>query len=167
MKLINQKGIDLLTKLCNEAAQQYVNITGLTDHSNNIKIGIAKNAIASKKLSFYFRIKKIPFVERHNEITDWYTITIDYSQLENLLPADCFTEERVWRSFNRIFPCREMDQQHLSNTIHYLEILINDGRINESKQQDYLDRLKESVIPELEERFNGEILPYVKRFDWG
>jgi hypothetical protein len=82
------------------------------------------------------------------------------------IPKEYLTERRVWFGADKMFFCDQMDHQHLSNCIGYLDILLQLGRISKEKSQDYIKKLETNIAPEIDERFNGEILPYKPAFDW-
>lgn len=84
--------------------------------------------------------------------------------------VDKFDNEdvRCWCPPNSqtFFLCSEMEHSHLSNCIHFYEILFSLGRLTENDSQNYLQSLEENIVPELSQRFNSEILPYTPKFDW-
>ena len=59
-----------------------------------------------------------------------------------------------------------MDHQRLSNCVGLLELYLKAGKISKDQGDDYLMHLTESIVPELNERFGGEILPYKPFYDW-
>lgn len=93
-------------------------------------------------------------------------VTLTQEDLSKILPKEYFTEKRIWFAADKMFLCSEMEHSHLSNCIGYLELLLKLDKITPDKAKDYMKKLEESIIPELEERFNGEILPYTPKFDW-
>lgn len=93
--------------------------------------------------------------------------TVIHEHLPRLIDKDFFTEERIWMGAGeKIFLCKEMSKQHLSNTVHYCKILITLGKLDEDKFNHYMEKLQESVVPELQDRFEGDILDYVPFYDW-
>jgi len=94
------------------------------------------------------------------------TLTLSQEDLGKILPKEYFIERRVWFGADKMFFCSEMEHQHLSNTMGYLELILELGKITKPKAEEYLKKIQETIIPELEERFNGEILPYKPQFDW-
>jgi len=59
-----------------------------------------------------------------------------------------------------------MDHQRLSNTIGLLGLYLETNRISRPDADDYMKSLEESIVPELKERFDGEVLEYKPYFDW-
>lgn len=86
----------------------------------------------------------------------------------NLIGKVDMSEERVWLSAKgqKATPTSEMDQQRLSNCIGLMEIYLKADRLTKSQGEDYLTHLTESIIPELNERYKGELLPYTPHFPW-
>lgn len=147
MKIITKKGIE-------EFCKQY-------------KAKLAKGNVLAPYLAFY-----IPSMEFLNKLIwkcrdkklDYYIqdhiITLKQDALQKIISAEYFEEKRIWAGKDQYFLCEKMEHQHLSNTIGYLEILLTLGKINKKGSEDYMEKLQTSIVPELEERFNGEILPY-------
>lgn len=79
-----------------------------------------------------------------------------------------FIEERVWLSQSNTIATltKDMDHQRLSNTIGLLDLFLTANRIAKDNADDYLKRLEEAILPELTERFAGEVLPYKPHYDW-
>lgn len=59
-----------------------------------------------------------------------------------------------------------MEHQRLSNCINLLDILLSKGEIAQSEADNYMKELNEVIVPELERRFAGELLPYVPYYQW-
>lgn len=78
------------------------------------------------------------------------------------------SEERVWLSAKGkvATPTSEMDQQRLSNCVGLLEVYLKAGKISKPEAEDYLAKLNESILPELNERYSGDLLPYKPFFSW-
>ena len=93
-------------------------------------------------------------------------ISLSQEVLSKILSSKFFEEKRIWASKDQYSLCGEMTQQHLSNTLGYLELMLKKGRISKKNSEDYLYKLQESIVPELEERFNGEILDYIPYYEW-
>lgn len=104
---------------------------------------------------------KVPYTRGN----DKRTLVLKQSKLDGIVDM---IEERVWLSKSNTLatPTSEMDQQRLSNAVHLLEVYLKAEKITKLQGEDYLARLSESIIPELNERFNGELLPYKPFFDW-
>ena len=93
-------------------------------------------------------------------------VSLSQEDLSKFLPKEHFTDKRVWFAADKMFLCSDMEHQHLSNTIGYLDLLLKLDKITPDKAKDYMKKIEESIVPELVERFNGEILPYKPKFDW-
>ena len=93
------------------------------------------------------------------------TLKIKQSNLDGKVKM---SEERVWLSAKGkvATPTSEMDQQRLSNCVGLLEIYLKAGKISKPEAEDYLAKLSESILPELNERFNGDLLPYKPYYSW-
>lgn len=93
------------------------------------------------------------------------TCLVKQSKLEGIVEM---AEQRVWLSAKgqRATLTAEMDHQRLSNAIGLLELMLKKGKLSKEQGNDYLLKLNESIVPELEERFKGELLPYCPYFGW-
>ena len=153
MKLITKKGI---TQLCEKYNAKLAKGNHLTPY---IELYIEDKDDANKAV-WSFR----------NNNADYHLsgsmFTIRQEQLQKFLPESWFEEVRVWLGQDLYYLCSKMDHQHLSNCIGYLDLLLQLNKISKEKSTDYMARLSESIIPELEERFGGELLPYKPKFEW-
>jgi len=120
-----------------------------------------KNTAALNKIIWACRDKQLEYNILNEEV-----VTISQEVLTGLLPSSCFEEKRVWKGKDQYFLCSEMDHQRLSNCVGLLDLMLKKGKINKKKSEDYLSKLYESIVPELEERFNGEILDYIPYYEW-
>ena len=93
------------------------------------------------------------------------TILIKQSDLLDLVPT---ADERVWLSAKKqkATPVAELDHQRISNIVGLLELMLKKGRISKIDADNYMVAMNESIIPELNERFNGEILKYKPFYAW-
>jgi hypothetical protein len=128
-------------------------------HSYRLRFYI-EDAINVKRAINDMRMKHIQYELYEN------MVTLTQEDLSKLLPKEFFEEKRVWFGGDKMHLCCEMQHQHLSNTVNLLEILLKKGKISQTKAQDYMKKLEESILPELQERFNGEILPYKIHYKW-
>ena len=44
--------------------------------------------------------------------------------------------------------------------------MLRKGKITKKNSENYLRNLNESIVPELNERFNGEVLEYIPYYEW-
>lgn len=153
MKLITKKGID-------EFCKKY-------------KAKLSQGSPTTPHLQFHFPhiddINKVIWDCRDNKAnyhSNNGSITFEQKELVKILPETCFEDKRVWAGRQQFYLCEKMDHQHLSNTIGYLEVLLTLKRISKKDSEDYMSKLAESIVPELEERFKGEILPYKPYFPY-
>ena|ERR1035437_8106127 len=93
--------------------------------------------------------------------------TFDFLKFEILqtelvkLFADKYLEKgRFWHTRDKIFKCNQMSQQQLSNCVNYLEIALSLNKMSASSAEEYLDDLNNSIVLELEERFDSEVLDF-------
>ncbi len=148
MNIITKKGIKEFEKIYDSKLVQgdplkfYLTFKPLTEE-------------AKSKIIWACRDKRVDYNLLGSEV-----ITISQDALYQILPSSCFEDKRCWKGKDQIFICSEMKQSHLSNILGYLEILLTLNKISKKNSEDYMEKLQESIIPELEERFNGEILPY-------
>ncbi len=93
------------------------------------------------------------------------TIYIKQINLDGKIPM---VEERVWLTNKGEVAVltKEMDHQRLSNCVHLFELFLKAGKLSKSQGDEYLLRLAEGVVPELDERFKGDILAYKPHFPW-
>lgn len=152
MKLITEKGIahvekDLGLNCTNDRLSLSLKFTGT--EANDIKN-------ASHKLSDH-GISAI--------ITEKY-IVIKQSELE--AHYNEFVEERVWLSQRGEIATltKDMNHQRLSNCVGLLDLFLTTNSISKDDAADYIKHLDNSIVPELSERFGGELLPYKPHFDW-
>jgi len=151
MKIVSQKGLEYLKKSYN-----IKNISGylkpyviiLCDED---MVKEFRDLLIDHEVSYTF---------------DFTRFEIHQKELIKLFSDKLLEEGRYWYTQNKIFKCNEMNQQHLSNCVNYLEILLTLGKISEEGIKNYMLSLEESIIPELEERFEGEILDYVPFADY-
>lgn len=153
MKIINKQGLNFFEKKYNSK------LAFGNEKTYRIRFYIERGNDLNKLIND-MRGKKIQYGLHEN------VITLTQEDLSKILPKEYFTEKRVWFAADKMFFCNEMKHSHLSNCIGYLELLLKLDKISEAKAKDYMKKLEESVIPEIEERFNGEILPYKPKFDW-
>jgi len=109
------------------------------------------NAMREKSIDYELRSGILELTQEH---------------LVKLIPVEYFTEKRVWFGADKMYFCSEMEHSHLSNIVGYLDLLMQLNRISQEKAKNYIKKLETNIIPELEERFDGEILPYKAIFDW-
>ena len=153
MKLITKKGIESFCKLYNAKVGQGNNLTPYLQF-------VFLDAEGLNKVIWKCRDKDTTYYANNG------SITFEQKELSKIVPADWCTEERVWFTKNKIYLTSKMEHSHLSNTFHYLEILLTLGKINKKDSENYIQSLQESIVPELEERFKGEILEYVPYYDY-
>ncbi len=75
---------------------------------------------------------------------------------------------RLW-FFNKkknFMLCSKMEHQHLSNTIHLFEMFCTLNKLSKQDSDNYLEDLKNNVLPEIDDRFKGEVLDYKPHYDW-
>jgi len=153
MKIITKNGIDMFNKTFNTKLIQ----------------GKVDTVYLSFRVSSPETIKKIVWACRDKQV-EYYlqeeVITLKQKELLKLLPENCSEEKRIWKGKDKLYICSEMDQQHLSNILFYLEILLTLGKINKKDSENYLIKVQEVIIPELEERFNGETLEYKPHYEY-
>lgn len=112
------------------------------------------------KIIWACRDKKVDYFLQHN------CFTLSQEALYQLLPSANFEEIRAWKSKDAITPCCKMDQQRLSNCVGYSEMMLVLGKMSQKNANNYMEKLAESIIPELEERFNGEVLDYIPYYEF-
>ena len=154
MKIITDNGIKLIEKdsNCKLVSSDKLNKT--------LKFWF-EDSVKQKEFHYLLKTSGVKYSSDAN-IT-----MVNHEELERLLIKEMFTEERVWfGAGGKIYLCKDCDQQHISNSIHYCEILVTLGKLDQNKFDDYMSKLQESMIPELEERFGGELLDYVPFYDW-
>lgn len=94
-------------------------------------------------------------------------LLIGQPELLKLIDTKYFVDERVWPTTGgQLIPTKDMDHQRLSNCIGLLNLLLEAGKIDKESADIYLERLEDSVVPELNDRFNSELLPYQPYFEW-
>lgn len=54
----------------------------------------------------------------------------------------------------------------LSNCVGLLDLFLKAEKLTKEQGEDYIRHLLESIVPELNERFNGDLLPYAPYFQW-
>lgn len=93
------------------------------------------------------------------------TLILKQSKLEGKVDM---SEERVWVTGKGLIaePTSEMSHQRISNVLGYLDLMLKKGKISKDNADDYLRKVSESIVPEINERFKGEILPYAPKFQW-
>ena len=146
---------------------------GISEFCKKYKAKLIQGSVTTPHLQFHFPslddINKVIWDCRDKKI-NYYSnngsITFEQKELVKLLPKECSEEKRVWAGRQQFYLCEKMDHQHLSNCVGYLEILLVLKRISKKDSEDYMSKLAESVVPELEERFKGEILPYKPHFPY-
>jgi len=153
MKIINKQGLKFFEKKYNSK------LAFGNEKSFRIRFYIEKGDDLNKLIND-MRGKRIQYGLHEN------VITLTQEDLSKLVPKEHFTEKRIWFAADKMFLCEEMEQQHLSNILHMLEILLKKGKISQSKAKDYMRKIEEAITPELEERFKGEILPYKSHYKW-
>jgi hypothetical protein len=87
-----------------------------------------------------------------------------YGELIDTIEVNAWDQGNI--DATKVVLCSEMDHQRLSNIIGLLEILFAKGRINEKRGNYYLSQIENNIVPELEARFGGEVLPYVPFYEW-
>jgi hypothetical protein len=117
---------------------------------NAVKINFNKLSIEYKSFSQY---------NNHHIYTK-------LDQLSKLVPPRYWQEERAWKAGNKYIPTKNMEHQHLSNSVHLLELLIQNNKLTQEASEEYMENLQSSVVPELKERFNGELLSYIPYYSW-
>lgn len=155
MQLITEKGIELL-----ESSLPHSRVSS-DRYSTQIKIFF-------DSLIHLFEAKAICEDKDIKVKLEGKNMLVNQDDISKLIDnKEAFVEERVWGfSKNKLMPTNAMDHQHLSNCVGLLEVLITKDKISKQDADNYLIQLKESIIPELEERFNGKILPYKPYYDW-
>lgn len=96
------------------------------------------------------------------------TLLVNQTECQKLLDVTkYFKDERVWPTTGgQLIPTSEMDHQRLSNCCGLLGLLLEKGKIDKEAADVYLARLEDSIVPELQERFGGDVLPYQPYFEW-
>lgn len=115
-----------------------------------------------------FKDGEVKLKEAGIKITRGFTKRTFKVKQSDLVGKVDMSEERVWLSNKnlRATLTSEMDHQRLSNCVGLLEIYLKTEKITKEQGDDYLLRLNESIIPELNERYKGELLPYKPFFPW-
>lgn len=119
-----------------------------------------ENSNDLNKIIWACRDKKVDYYLQHN------CFTLTQEALYQLLPSKYFEEIRAWKGKDKIFICSKMDHQRLSNCVGLLVLMLKKGIISKKNSENYLKNLHESIVPELNERFNGEILEYIPYYEW-
>lgn len=157
MKLFNQKGID------------YIESTwgcSILSDPLQLKVKMFFTSISELQAS---RKSFVP-TGIHAEIEGNYLLISQfdlYNCFSEEQQKEFFSEERVWPSAKgELVPTKEMDHQRLSNCVRLLEVLLEKGKIDKESADKYIERLEDSVVPELAERFEGDVLDYQPYYEW-
>lgn len=153
MKLINDSGIECLEELLSCRIHSLVTDINLRCQFDDINSALeAKKKLNTLGISFRLESNTIYEIKQEN--------------LVEKLPNKYFTEERVWKTPRYLNLCSEMEHQHLSNCVHIGEMLIALERLTKEQATKYILDLQENILPELEERFQGKVLPFKAQFKW-
>lgn len=154
MKVITKQGIDTFNKTFDtKLAQGKVDSLYLAFRASSPE--------AVKKIIWKCRDRRAEYDLQHETI-----LVLHQKELKKILPEECFEDVRAWVGKDNITPVSKMDHQRLSNCVGYLEMLLVLNKISQKNSLDYMKKLQESVVPELDERFNGVILPYVPFYEF-
>ena len=159
MKILNKKGLRLIETKFDRGTVISNDVSAI------VKISFPTLPILQKGMEL-LKNNKIKFdVLGTSQISFEQTEAFKLFHEEEL--KECTSEERVWRSAGGLLVyTNTMDQQRLSNCVGLLEVLLSKGKISKEDSEIYLENLKSSVMPELEERFAGVILSYVPHYEW-
>lgn len=152
MKLITDKGL--------QKVEKDLGLNCTNDRFSLILKFIGTEAADLKNAASYLNNQGISAT-----VTDKY-IAIKQSELQAFYPE--FVEERVWFSQKGtiVTLTKDMDHQRLSNCVGLLDLFLTTNSISKEDAADYIMHLNDSIVPELAERFKGELLPYKPHFDW-
>jgi hypothetical protein len=119
-----------------------------------VKLSSAKKVLTEKQIPYHIGLRN--------------TLELKLESLYSLLGDEFFEEVRVWNTPKNklVTPTSTMDHQRLSNCVHLLELFLETGRLSVDEGNDYLGKLTDAIIPEIEERFSGDLLPYKPFFSW-
>lgn len=125
----------------------------------------------NKQHQFFFPKSKLNTVKnillgKFSYKTEGQSIVVSYPSYEKYLQVDCFDEIRGWSSKDCKWRASEMEQQHLSNCLGYFELVVELNKISTENANNYLKALQTDILPEIQERFNGEVLPYTPFYDF-
>jgi len=154
MKIITSKGIKEFEKLFN---------CKMT-HGSTLHLNLTFKPNTEKDLNdiiWKWRGKRLFY-----DLLGGEFITLTQESISHFIPHDLFEEKRVWRNREKYTLCSEMDHQRLSNCVGLLEVMLVLNRITQDNANHYMESLANSIVPELEERFNGEVLDYVPYYEW-
>lgn len=153
MKVITEKGIQQLENELNAM---------VTNDNTDFKLKLLFTSLLDLKTTVeLFVAKEIEFVKENK-----YLI-VSQVELLKLVDKKFFTDERVWPTTGgQLIPTKDMDHQRLSNCIGLLSLLLESGKIDKESADVYLARLEDSIVPELHDRFGGDVLPYQPYFEW-
>ena len=152
MKLITQEGIKQFEKL--------FGVKKVAGSTTSTYLSFATDKASQGKMIWKCRDKQIEYYLQEGGIT------LKHEDLFKLLPSEYFKDTNVWKGKDKFFICSEMDHQRLSNCIGLLDMMLRKGKISKKSSEDFLRNLKETIIPEIEERFNGEVLDYIPYYEW-
>lgn len=155
MKIINQKGKEFLKDLFQSKFKITISFDDrdwLMFPKSNLTPSL-KSELSSKSINYEFALGKIK---------------IGYHGYEKLITDDSMfdQEENVYCNGFIKVRLKDMDHQFLSNILQYAEIRITLYPEQYTVLEDQIEQIKTKIIPELERRFNGELLPYEPQAEW-
>lgn len=155
MKIINEKGKDFLKDFFRTKFKIIINFDDrdwIVFPKSNLSPSL-KSELFSKSINYEFAIGKIK---------------ISYQGYEKLITDDSmfdFEDNVYCNGFIKI-RLKDMDHQFLSNILQYAEIRITLYPEQYHTLEKQIEQIKTKIIPELEKRFNGKLLPYEPQAEW-
>lgn len=158
MKLLTDEGFDKLLDvvLVSDQIQTFDNKL-----SRSLRLDTGGDLLALERLRNLVEKAKVGYFEFTT------SIIIPRDQWFKLVDPACFEEKAVWiGAQEQIYLVEEMSQQHLSNIIHTLEQKLEDQALSKEEMDDFFNEIETLIVPELQKRFKGELLPYKPFYDW-
>lgn len=155
MRIINKTGIKFLEDLFQSKFKLSISFDdrGWLMFNKSGLTPTVKSELSSKTINYEFAKGKIK---------------IGYHGYEKLVtdPTMFDEDDNVYCNDFIKVRLKDMDHQFLSNILQYAEIRITLYPEQYPILEKQIEQIKAKIIPELERRFNGELLPYEAQADW-
>lgn len=152
MKLIKKDSVQVIAKNLNCRCD--------SERTELVLLFLPKNKEATKDI---LNTSHVSYKETGN------LLEIRQEELFKLYPEE-FEDVNAWNKANKdaesVELCKELSCQRLSNIVHLLEILLVTNSITREKSDYYLKQLEENIVPELEQKFHGNTIPYEPYYEW-